>query len=681
MRLRCFFPVLLFFLFAPVFLVYGQPTVTTGSLALEMADMERLSVFSDYRSFQYSSYDRRSVAVDKPFWFANSDGFGKEPIPGFEKVLKEPDSNGVGEYLICDVKEPGVIVRLWTARIAGTIKMFLDGKQVYNGAADKFFWNFPKEVGNLDGIEMSGIFRQFDALYFPISFAKSCRIEWVGNLNDLHFYHVGMRFYDKGVKIKTFHPDDLVTFRKEIAQAAKVLANPDEMPVSGEISKTSDIILRGNKKEIFRVEGSRAIEQLKIKINTSEPDKILRQAVLRIFFDGSSIPQVESPVGDFFGAAPGINPYVSLPFSVEPDGTMVCRFFMPFEKSVSVQIENMSEQNIEIESSVSTRLYAWDSSNSLYFRARWRVNHGLKSSEQEVVDIPYLLAMGKGKIVGASCYLMNPSNVPTSHGNWWGEGDEKIFIDNDKFPSYFGTGSEDYFNYSWSSPKIFYYPYCGQPRNDGPDNRGFVTNFRWHILDDIPYNDKIAFYMELFSHGTVPDFVYARMVYHYAKAGLLDDHSPVTADDVRFMVMPVWNPISEKNALDYRIINAEVAYRGRANTYFEYNPIWAEGRTFVWKPEKTGEKINFDINTSEGNKEFRISFGHLPGGGKVKIYINDKLVNYWDNGVLDLHDKYRTLNRTYNIGADFVNGRNTITLESHSDGETKIAVDLLWVKD
>ena len=50
-------------------------------------------------------------------------------------------------------------------------------------------------------------------------------------------------------------------------------------------------------------------------------------------------------------------------------------------------------------------------------------------------------------------------------------------------PRIFGTGSEDYFNYAWSSPDIFLFPYCGQPRNDGPGNRGFVTNNRWHIID------------------------------------------------------------------------------------------------------------------------------------------------------------------------------------------------------
>ena len=35
---------------------------------------------------------------------------------------------------------------------------------------------------------------------------------------------------------------------------------------------------------------------------------------------------------------------------------------------------------------------------------------------------------------------------------WWGEGDEKVFVDGEKFPSHFGTGTEDYYGYAWCWP-------------------------------------------------------------------------------------------------------------------------------------------------------------------------------------------------------------------------------------
>ena len=215
---------------------------------------------------------------------------------------------------------------------------------------------------------------------------------------------------------------------------------------------------------------------------------------------------MQSPVGDFFGAAPGINPFQSLPFTVGLDGTMVCRFVMPFERSCQIELHNRGEQAVSVKGSVLAMPFEWND-RSMHFRARWRADHDLTASNREVQDLPFLLAQGKGVYVGSTSYLMNPCPVPTPGGNWWGEGDEKVFVDEDTRPSIFGTGSEDYFNYSWSSPDIFAYPYCGQPRNDGPGNRGFVTNFRWHVLDCDAVQERHSFL-----HGTVQPRADARPV-------------------------------------------------------------------------------------------------------------------------------------------------------------------------
>ena len=174
-----------------------------------MTDLERLCQFPEqkYRTLQYSSYDRRSTKPGDPSWFANDDGFGNEPIPGFESVLKHPDTSGIGTYLICDIQQPGAIVRLWTAGIKGKIRFFLDDMDtpVYDGAAEDFFWK-TMEVLSGNGVKMDALqaFRQFDAVYFPIPFAEGCRIEWIGNIKEIHFYHVGVRIYDPGCRCRDF---------------------------------------------------------------------------------------------------------------------------------------------------------------------------------------------------------------------------------------------------------------------------------------------------------------------------------------------------------------------------------------------------------------------------------------------------------------------------------------------
>ena len=179
--------------------------ITTGALIKDMTNLKKLAEYPSpfYNTIQYSSYDRRSTLPNAPGWFENSDGFGGEPIPGFEKVLKQPGNNEIGEYLICDMKGPGAIVRLWTAAINGNIRLYLDGskKPVYEGNAYDFFVNTYKAISNENRLNLKGSFTQNMAGYYPIPFAKGCKIIWEGDIKALHFYHVNIRMYEKGTKV------------------------------------------------------------------------------------------------------------------------------------------------------------------------------------------------------------------------------------------------------------------------------------------------------------------------------------------------------------------------------------------------------------------------------------------------------------------------------------------------
>ena len=136
----------------------------------EMADLLRLTSFPDpaYRMMQFSSYDHRSRVPGGPDWFANSDGFGGEPIPNFEQVLSGPDEEGIGKYLIADVEGPGAIVRLWSAAISGEIRLYLDEdtEPVFDGTAIDFFHNtldgYP-EIAGLDHDRLKKTVYQRDA--------------------------------------------------------------------------------------------------------------------------------------------------------------------------------------------------------------------------------------------------------------------------------------------------------------------------------------------------------------------------------------------------------------------------------------------------------------------------------------------------------------------------------------
>jgi hypothetical protein len=105
----------------------GAASITTGMLLEEMTDFAGLGRWPDpaYRTVQFSSYDRRSTTSEAPGWFSNADGLGREPIPGFLKVLREVRDGQAALYLLAEVSGPGAIVRGWSAGMGGRSRLSL----------------------------------------------------------------------------------------------------------------------------------------------------------------------------------------------------------------------------------------------------------------------------------------------------------------------------------------------------------------------------------------------------------------------------------------------------------------------------------------------------------------------------------------------------------------------------
>jgi hypothetical protein len=522
-------------------------------------------------------------------------------------------------------------------------------------------------------------------------FARRLRLVWTGNLHHIHFYQLEVRRYEAGTNVVTFRPEDLTTYSETIDRVTAALADPDAGLAPNEQSESHAIasdVAPGEVEDILVMEGPAALERLELRLQGEHLERGLRQTVLNVHFDGHPQGQVQAPLGDFFGAAPGINPYNSLPFSVRPDGTMISRFVMPFERSVRVRLQNLSDQTVTVTGSAQSIEYEWDPDRSMHFRARWRVDHDLIADPHAVQDLPFLLARGQGVYVGTTSILLNPNPIPTPGGNWWGEGDEKVFVDGDTLPSLFGTGSEDYYNYSWSSPDIFTFPYCGQPRNDGPGNRGFVTNYRWHVLDPLPFERSIGFYMELYSHERTPGFSYARVGYHYGRPGLTDDHVAIMPQDVRELRLPEgWVPAARGGARNSVFYQAEET-TGGVRMPLASGPLYAGGWLLVWTPRALGEVLRLNVPVAASG-EHRIHFvGRLQSnGGTVEVRWDGEAAEL-TNGAssVDLFRPHRTLLRNYTLTQRQV-AAGTHVLEFVFTGapaeieRPEIGIDFVWVQE
>jgi hypothetical protein len=165
-------------------------------------------------------------------------------------------------------------------------------------------------------------FTQNTAGYYPLPFAKRCRIEWIGDMDRAHFYHIQVRLYEPGTRVETFHPEDLETYAKEIDRTAALLVDAPGSLITGTGPLEAEFnasVPGGEHVTLLRGRGPAAIQTLSIRVHAGDPENALRNNILRITFDGASRSQVQAPLGDFFVTAPGINPFNSLPFTVRED--------------------------------------------------------------------------------------------------------------------------------------------------------------------------------------------------------------------------------------------------------------------------------------------------------------------------------------------------------------------------
>ncbi len=669
----------------------ADDAVTTARLLREMTDMTALTCFPAprFKTLQFASHDRRAKEPYAPGWYSNADGFGQEPIPGFVRTEVEPGADGIGTYVMAEVEGPGAIVRTWTAAIEGKIKLFLNGDAapVYDGEAAPFLDDTYTALGGDPAALPVNSFDQREAAYFPVPFAKSCRILWLGNKNNVHFYQIQIRCYERDAKVTTFARDDLRRLRTELAAAAKALAEP--AAAQGKEEAFDATLAPAERKTIFTAAtGPAAIGAFAVKVEAPDRDKALRQTVLRVYFDAAPNPQVEAPLGDFFGAGPGVNPYVTVPFTVAPHGLMTCRFVMPFAKAAKIELENWSGAPVRAAGTCTVAPYAWQDGRSMHFFTRFRVDHTLFSMRGgEAFDLPFLCARGKGVYVGTASILMNPTNVPTPSGGWWGEGDEKIWVDDDRYPSTFGTGSEDYYNYAWSVPDLFWHPYFAQPLTTGPGNRGYVTNNRFHIIDPLPFTHDIFFFMELYSHLPTPDLSYARVAYFYAFPGTRDDRVPLSAESARIPKLPPWLPMAAGGCRNAEFLQAEgLAAAGNGAIDRREADMYAGGRALWWTPASPADTLTLKVPVKEASK-YRIGFTFVQTPECARMQASVAGVSIFEDGrAIDLFTPHQhmlraeTGNRVFELPA----GDCVVTLTAVDAQGTPcrapIGIDFIWLQ-
>ncbi len=200
----------------------------------------------------------------------------------------------------------------------------------------------------------------------------------------------------------------------------------------------------------------------------------LRSLVIRTWWDGQAHPSIECPIGDFMGFAHGkVMPYFSAVHSLGRNAGMNIWLPMPFPKRAKIILTNEGKEDVplfyQIDYTIRDRLPPDVGRLHVLFR---RENPTTEKQDFELLP----KRTGKGRYVGALIGIRN-----LHPGQWWGEGEIKIFMDGDtQFPTIVGTGSEDYVCLSYGMQQTpYFYNGCNFDQND------FVSMYRWHLPDPI----------------------------------------------------------------------------------------------------------------------------------------------------------------------------------------------------
>ncbi|MEX2245088.1 MAG: glycoside hydrolase family 172 protein [Dehalococcoidia bacterium] len=294
------------------------------------------------------------------------------------------------------------------------------------------------------------------------------------------------------------------------------------------------LIAPGETRTIAELAGPGCVRHIWMTLASPE-ERYPRRSVLRMYWDGAGTPCVEVPSGDFFGVGHGMTvEYWSLPLTMSPRGGrgFNCFFPMPYQRSGRIDVTNDGAKSLVCYFYVDYETFAEPLEDVGCFHAQWRREDptdgwGKRGEPHSNVEreefwkrpnldgagnYVILEATGRGHYVGCN---LNVDVFERQQNDWYGEGDDMIFVDGEL--TLRGTGTEDYFNTAWSPTKPFFAPYHGLPVYSGTADWGWSgknSMYRWHIEDPVHFRESIRVTIE---HGHANDLSndYSSTAYWY----------------------------------------------------------------------------------------------------------------------------------------------------------------------
>ena len=481
--------------------------VTFGGLLDEMTNRDSLAQFPAYGLYSSDSHDPISdVGPSTPnwaAWFANYD-------------LSQFHGTYNGENILLSDTGAGALVRLWTADTfisTHTLKFYIDGSttpiSILNGNVNQVLGanaNFGSPLSSTSGTPPP-VGTPANLLYAPIPYQNKLVVTYTGTGTLNLWYNADYRKYAAGTAVTSFAATTPSQNAGKLTSTNQWLANPASAPQNNAnlrtITKTATLTTGQSAQALFSG-ASGAVRKLQLTLNAADMPNTLQTTVLEIRCDNQKT--VEVPVGLFFGTGPAqLNTINDFYRTVDPaTKTFTSYWTMPYQKAMDIRILNKGTQQVTATLTANNSDYAWDA-NSMYFHANDRSEANITAgvADQRRQDWNYLRVKGKGVFLGDTLAVTRAAGQATG---WWGEGDEKIWVDSSPasspqgLPRIFGTGAEDYYNYAAGNPAVLSHPFSGQPQGAANFGTGTTVNSRLNGLGAIPFSTSLQRDHEIISH-------------------------------------------------------------------------------------------------------------------------------------------------------------------------------------
>lgn len=427
------------------------------------------------------------------------------------------------------------------------------------------------------------------------------------------------------------------------------------------------------------VTGAGAVRVLRVRpLNLpSDPlaqEDALRELTISLYWDGEAKPSVWAPLGDFFGTSPGLNPFRTRPTGCI-DGQFYSYWYMPFAAGMRLLITNDGAVSRQLAVELETvPLETAAAAKLLRFCAAWHADDftGLDAPRflhkrgDRWPDWPLLAVRGSGRFVGMTQHIWK-------YGGWWGEGDEKFFVDGEKFPSSLGTGSEDYIGYAWAAepPFITFDSAAAACSRLRPDAQQDTSVCRFHLCDDIPFATGFEGFMEVMPNGDCRPALYDTCVYWYREQDARNPY-PLASLQARrhqrparemkrvlpatFPMAPAKPGILEGEDLTVRHVSSGRHWVQDMSGYSD--GTWSNDAHLIWTDATLGEQIEIEFRvSSSGEQRLYGAFTKAVDYGMFELWIDEQPIER----IFDFYDMRVTTTGEIPLGTfNLAEGKHTL---------------------